>query len=106
MARLTLRVTEVNDLSKDGASNKRVVLEAKTGAFDGTGPQYSALPPPEGPVADVPFVKGVPVVATLTLVIPNATQASYFGLGTLHTMEFAAIPMTDADKAKAAKDAK
>jgi hypothetical protein len=100
MASVNLRVTEVNDLSKDGVSNKRIVLVAKTANHDGTGPMKGDPTPfdkdSQGRAAEVD--------GKLELVVDNATAAKYFTIGSLHTVTIAGV-LTHAEQKAAEKKA-
>lgn len=97
MARVNFRVTEVNDLTKDGSNTKRIVLEAAKNTFIET-----------GPVSDPTDPKAFPSDATVTgrfeLVVDNRSAAFYFPLGSIHAIDFAqapaAEPVTAPKKAK------
>ncbi len=94
MARVNFQVTAVNDLSGDGADNKRVVLTSDRGKLIQT-----------GAVPGLDFPAGSYVNGSFDLVVDNATQAKYFPIGSLHGFDFieASEPATAPKTKKKAK---
>lgn len=87
MPRINFRVTEVNDLSADGSTNKRVILLARTGNHDGTGPDPND--PNPYPAHDK---RPAEVDGRIELLVDTVTQEVQFPIGSLHTITFAGVP--------------
>lgn len=99
MPTVKFRVTEINDLSKDGAHTKRIVMEADNSVYIGTGAQADSRDPKA-------FGDKARVAGRFELLVDNATQAAYFPMDSIQSFEVSAPPTpskadTSADKAKA-----